>query len=221
MTTVRRITIGLVVTILGAAVVAGVLVHRAGYHAYIIHTGSMTGTYNTGDLVIDRPVTSPIRVGQVITFRHSGLSTDLVTHRVVGLHNGTIQTKGDANQVKDTWNIRPEQVRGVVTACIPQAGYVAYFFKQPAGDAAAVAAVLALILLYGLFFGSDSESTEPESTEPESTEQESTEPELASPFPTNQDFDHRPRPRKPAVLADVVRTVASTPAGQHRVSATR
>ena len=137
---------------LGCVAAIGVHLYREGYRAYIVHTGSMTGTYNEGALVIDKPVTAPIKVGEVITFLHSGLSSDVVTHRVINLDGGTIQTKGDANPTPDTWHIRHNQVKGVVTASIPDGGYVAYFFKQRAGDAAAMTTVIALVLLWGLFF---------------------------------------------------------------------
>ena len=128
------------------------MAHGRGYRAYIVHTGSMNGTYNSGDLVIDKPFKGALHVGEVITFLHSGLSSDVVTHRIASLHDGTIQTKGDANPTKDAWNIRYGQVKGVVVASIPKGGFIVYFFKQPAGIAAAVTSVVALILLYGLFF---------------------------------------------------------------------
>ncbi|XAS77191.1 signal peptidase I [Dermatophilaceae bacterium Sec6.4] len=162
MSIARRLMIGLFAMLLGAAIIGGVQLHRAGYRAYIIHTGSMTGALNTGDLIIDRPASSTLHIGEVITFLHSGQANDVVTHRIVSLNDGTIQTKGDANQVKDTWNIRHNQVKGVVATTIPKAGYVVYFFKQPAGDAAAVTGVLALILLYGLFFDPTAEVADTE-----------------------------------------------------------
>lgn len=160
---VRRITIGLLVVMLGAAVAAGVQLHRAGYRAYIVHTGSMTGSYDTGDLVFDKPgsPTTRYHVGQVISYPHASPEGALVTHRIVSVQDGVIRTKGDANKVADTWTTRPDQVKGVVTASLPKGGYAVYFFKQPAGDAAAMTGVLALILLYGLFFGSSSEVKSP------------------------------------------------------------
>jgi signal peptidase len=155
----RRLTIGLVVVILGAAIAGGIQLHRAGYRAYIVHTGSMTGSYDTGDLVFDKPASPTARyhVGQVITYPHASPEGALVTHRIVSVKDGVIRTKGDANQVADTWTTRPDQVKGVVASSIPKAGYVVYFFKQRAGDAAAMTGLLALILLYGLFFSPTNE----------------------------------------------------------------
>lgn len=148
---VKRLVLSLVVLALCAVGTAGYDLWHHGYRAYIIHTGSMTGSYDSGDFVIDRPVPDHLHVGAAITFAHSG-SGEIVTHRIVSMSSAGIRTKGDANPTPDAWTISPSQVKGVVATSIPRAGYVAYFFKQPAGDAAAMTGILALILLYGLFF---------------------------------------------------------------------
>jgi signal peptidase len=149
---IRRLVISLVAVGIALLVGGGLWLSHQGYHAYIVHTGSMTGTYNSGDLVIDKPVTGPLRIGEPITFYHSGLSSDVVTHRIVGLKRGTIQTKGDANRTRDTWDIRHNQVKGTVMTSLPTMGYAIYFLKQPAGVAAVMTAALAIIFLWGMFF---------------------------------------------------------------------
>jgi signal peptidase len=157
----RLVGIGLMLMLLAVPAVLGLRLHREGWRAYIIHTGSMTGTYDSGGLVIDKPVTSPLRVGQTITFLHSGLSSDVVTHRIVGLKDGTIQTKGDANKVADTWDIRHNQVKGAVVQYLPHMGYVVYFLKHRSGDAAVMTGLLAMVLLWELFFETaDAEAAE-------------------------------------------------------------
>lgn len=148
----RSLKLLLAMALIAGAAAIGVLWHE-GYRAYVVHTGSMTGTYDPGDLIIDKPMTDALHVGQVITFRHSAKATDVVTHRIVSFKNGAIQTKGDANPAPDVWNIPRSFVRGEVAASIPKGGFVVYFFRQPAGVAAAVTSVIALLLLYGLFFG--------------------------------------------------------------------
>ena len=81
------------------------------------------------------------------------MSTDVVTHRITDITKaGLIHTKGDANRTADVWEIRPNQVRGAVVAGIPFAGYVAVYLQQPAGVASVITAVLALMLLWGLWF---------------------------------------------------------------------
>lgn len=156
MTLARRIAIGLIVLVVAQVAAIGLQLHREGYSAYIVHTGSMTGTYNSGGLVIDKPVKAPLHVGEAITFRHSDLSTNLVTHRIVGLKGGTIQTKGDANKVRDTWKIRHNQVKGVVVHYLPDMGYVVYFLKHRSGIAAVMTGLIAVVLLWDLFFAAGS-----------------------------------------------------------------
>jgi signal peptidase len=123
-----------------------------GYRMYVVHTGSMTPTYRPGDIVVDRPNPSTYTAGEVITFRHSDLSSDVVTHRVVSVNAQGIHTKGDANATPDAWTIRPDQVRGQAVLDIRRAGYVAVYFQQPAGIASVVTVVAGAMLLWGLFF---------------------------------------------------------------------
>jgi signal peptidase I len=157
---VRRMFVGLLVAVLGLGAAAAFQLHREGYRAYIIHTGSMTGTYDSGGLVIDRPVSSTgLHVGETITYLHPGVNvSELITHRVVGLKHGTIQTKGDANKIRDTWNTRPDQVRGIVVRYLPDMGYVAYFLQHRTGDLSVVTGLLALILLWDMFFAEGGEA---------------------------------------------------------------
>ncbi|WP_460604263.1 signal peptidase I [Jatrophihabitans fulvus] len=124
-----------------------------GYRPYVVHTGSMEPTYKPGDLVIDRPVRGQVHVGDVITFRHSDVTPDLVTHRVVRVTaKGLIHTKGDANATPDVWEIRPDQVVGRVAKSVSGGGYAMVFLQQPAGIGALATAVFAVVLLWGLFF---------------------------------------------------------------------
>jgi signal peptidase len=124
-----------------------------GYRAYVVHTGSMMPTYNPGDVIIDKPA-GGLHVGETITFRHSDLTTDVVSHRIRRITPHGIVTKGDANRTADAWRIRPDQVRGQVVHAIPRLGFVMIFLKQPAGVGSVMTAVLALILLWDLFFAS-------------------------------------------------------------------
>lgn len=124
-----------------------------GYRVYVIHTGSMSPTDRPGDVVIDRAPHGDYRPGQVITFRHSDAATDVVTHRITDITaTGLIHTKGDANASGDVWDIRPNQVKGVATYTVPRLGYLLVFLKQASGIGAVIAGILALSLLWGLFF---------------------------------------------------------------------
>jgi signal peptidase len=122
-----------------------------GYRAYAVRTGSMHPTYSPGDLIIDEPTPSTYAVGDVITFRTRGGVSPVTTHRVHEV-GGALTTKGDANDAPDVAPVQPENVVGRVVGSIPNAGYVLVFFKQPAGIGSVMTAVLALMLLWGLFF---------------------------------------------------------------------
>jgi signal peptidase len=100
-----------------------------GYKRYVIVGRSMTGTYDRGSLIFDRPVpVGRLRVGDVITYtppRHDGA----VTHRIVWIGRDrsgarAYRTKGDANPAPDPWHFtlhRPTQAR--VAFAVPYVGY--------------------------------------------------------------------------------------------------
>ena len=133
---------------------------HSGYRVYIVHTGSMSPTYKPGTLVIDGPATGKYHPGEVITFRHSSLTTDVVSHRITNITpQGIIHTKGDANPSPDVWNIRPDQVRGTLLSDIPGGGYVLEYLKQPAGIGSIVTTIFAGIMLWGIFFTPEAAET--------------------------------------------------------------
>ena len=150
MTVVRRALVSVLVAVaLGLAVGAATAWHD-GYRVYEVRTGSMTPTYPTGALVVDAPASDGApTVGDVITFR---VSTGLVTHRVSSISAAGYATKGDANPTPDAWTIPRGDVVGHVVAGLAGGGYVLVFFQQPTGAVTVVTALLALSLLWGLFF---------------------------------------------------------------------
>jgi len=100
-----------------------------GWQRYAIVSGSMTGTYDKGSLVLDEVV--PVRelgVGDVITYMPPA-GDHLITHRISWIGKDAtgarvFRTKGDANPVADGWTFRldrPTQAR--VRAGVPYAGY--------------------------------------------------------------------------------------------------
>jgi signal peptidase len=153
----RRVLAGL---LFGALTATGAFLWYHGERAYVVHTGSMSPAYRPGDLLIDGPP-SHVRPGEVITFRHSDLATDVVTHRVTEIRGGIVHTKGDANPTDDTWDIRSEQIRGVVAMRVPRLGYLVVFLKQPAGIGAVLTGTAALVLLFGLFFPATPPTADP------------------------------------------------------------
>jgi signal peptidase len=136
---IRKVLLNLVMVVLFA--IAGVMLVPAalGYHRYIILTGSMTGTYDPGSLVFDKPVpTSSLKVGDPITYAPPpGASPNhkLVTHRIYKIFNGpgghpAYQTKGDANPAPDVWKFQlPQPTQDEVKFHLPYVGYVFEFLS--------------------------------------------------------------------------------------------
>jgi signal peptidase len=114
-----------------AALAALLLVVPAllGWQRYAIVSGSMSGAYDEGSLVLDEVVpVGALRLGDVITYRPPA-GDHLITHRIAWLGRDAqgllFRTKGDANPVADPWTFRldrPTQAR--VRLGIPYAGRV-------------------------------------------------------------------------------------------------
>jgi signal peptidase I len=105
----------------------------AGYQRFIIMTGSMTGTYDRGSIVFDKPVpTASLKVGDPITYDPPPgfTSQGRVTHRIWRITRGkdgvrVYKTKGDANQSPDIWSFTlPRPTQDKVMFHIPEVGYL-------------------------------------------------------------------------------------------------
>jgi signal peptidase len=99
-----------------------------GWERYAIVSGSMSGTYDQGSLVLaDVVPVGDLKVGDVITYTPPA-GDHLVTHRIswIGRDDAgrrIFRTKGDANSIADPWTFRldrPTQAR--VRVGIPYAG---------------------------------------------------------------------------------------------------
>jgi signal peptidase I len=119
------------------AMIASVLVMLVpallGFQRYVILTGSMTGTYDRGSIVFDRPIpTADLKVGDPITYSPPPgfTSQTRVTHRIWWIGRGAngervYRTKGDANKHPDVWKFTLNQsTQDVVVFHIPDVGYV-------------------------------------------------------------------------------------------------
>ena len=162
MSNVRKIALTLVTALFVGIALGGILAWNSGYRLYVVKTGSMAPALMAGDAVLDGPATGSYGSGEIITFRHSSLSTDLVTHRVTDVQSGKIHTKGDANRTADVWDIRPDQVQGVVVQRLPRFGYLIVFLRQPTGIASLLILGVAVMLLWGLLNPSTVKETLPE-----------------------------------------------------------
>ncbi len=134
-----------------------------GYHRYVILTGSMTGTYDRGSVVFDRPVpTSSLKVGEPITYSppHGYTSQQRVTHRIWWIGRGpngerVFRTKGDANKHPDAWKFTLDQAtQDRVFFHVPDIGYVFIVLSLRAFRIALIglpAILIGLFILRGLW----------------------------------------------------------------------
>lgn len=156
MRVVARVLAGTLVAVLLGALLVGVVGWARGYRVYVVHTGSMVPALVPGDAVLDGPAQPPVP-GQVVTFRLGG-PDGRVTHRVVSTVDGIVHTKGDGNATVDPWVIKPDDVVGTMQARLPRVGFLLVYLRTPAGLASLLTSLLALALLWRVFFPKPVES---------------------------------------------------------------
>jgi signal peptidase len=101
-----------------------------GWERYAIVSGSMSGTYDQGSLVLaDVVPVDELVVGDVITYLPPA-GDHLITHRIAWIGRDDagrrlFRTKGDANPVADPWTFRLDQAEQArVRLGVPFAGHV-------------------------------------------------------------------------------------------------
>ena len=97
-----------------------------GYKSYVIKTNSMEPTINVDDVVINKEVKQEdLLVGDVITFLQDG---EVITHRITKIDNDgdkiQYSTKGDNNNIEDTFKITYENIEGKHLLTIPYLGKI-------------------------------------------------------------------------------------------------
>ena len=105
---------------------------------YIVESGSMEPKIRVGGIIFVLP-SNNYQIGDVITFSTTGSRTP-TTHRVIGksypegLAGGAIyNTKGDANEDPDNFEVSSSQIVGKVALALPYLGYFADYAKKPQG----------------------------------------------------------------------------------------
>jgi signal peptidase len=131
---------------------AGAAPLALGDHSYVVRSGSMTPTIETGDVVVAQQI-EPLsaRVGQIVTFKDPDGSGRLLSHRVRAVHrNGTdvsFVTQGDANTGQERWNVPVDGQIGRVLYRIPKIGYALVWTQVPGGRVGLI--VIPALLLVG------------------------------------------------------------------------
>jgi len=101
-------------------------VNNRWYKLIYVKSDSMAPLFKSGDLIFITKPPYEIKPGMVISFQ---IKNDIVTHRVVAVSDdGSITTKGDANNVIDDWgNLKIKKIGGIYRFKIPYLGYpIAY-----------------------------------------------------------------------------------------------
>ncbi len=129
-----------------------------GWQRYVIVSGSMTGTYDRGSLVLAEVVpVAALEVGDVITYTPPPGSGPhgLVTHRIVSIRDKggrrVFRTKGDANASVDPWTFelrQPTQAR--VVFHVPYVGY-ALSAASNREHRTLIVGILAFLIVAGTF----------------------------------------------------------------------
>jgi len=150
-----RVLRGAVIALLTALVAVNVLLlfsrfvwrqdppHILGLYPLVVTTGSMEPNLPAGAMVVAR-AQEDYQAGDVISFRQDG---GVVTHRIVEETAEGYVTAGDANNTPDSKPVPRQAVLGRVVLCLPWAGTLLLFLREPLGILALAAVGAALIFL--------------------------------------------------------------------------
>lgn len=120
------------------------------YRIMVVQSSSMEPAIKLGAIVVAKPA-KEYKVGDVITFKASKESENLITHRIIEIkkEDGKIfyKTKGDASEDPDITPILKERVVGKVLFSIPYLGYAVAAAKKPYGFALIVIVPAAIIII--------------------------------------------------------------------------
>ena len=118
-----------------------------GFESMVVLSGSMEPEIAVGSMVYVKSVDfEDIEVGDVISFKLS--DGTMVTHRVAAINpDGTLTTKGDANDTADNSPVKEKQLVGMVKGHLPFVGQLSSFIKSSLGIASLCAVAIVVILL--------------------------------------------------------------------------
>ncbi|QEO10528.1 signal peptidase I [Protaetiibacter larvae] len=122
---------GLLLFMLGLAVIVVIVPIATGSSTFTVLTGSMQPHLPPGTFIVVRPTPAEdIRIGDVITYQLESGKPAVVTHRVIArtidgaTGELTFTTQGDANNTPDPKPVTAVQVRGVLWYAVPYIGWV-------------------------------------------------------------------------------------------------
>lgn len=98
-----------------------------GVNSYVVLSGSMEPNISTGSVVLVDTKDRDYRVGDVISY---WIENQIVTHRIVEIQETIYKTKGDSNEIEDSFSIELSQIIGKVKFHIPRLGYFIFYLKS-------------------------------------------------------------------------------------------
>jgi signal peptidase len=139
----RAVTVFTVKVLLSAVVMAAtttmfslfiwtVLPFAVGWSPSVVLTGSMEPSIAPGDIVVTAPIEpDALKLGYVIRFKDPSHSHPYLLHRIIEINpDGTLKTKGDANQSADSTPVPRENVTGVARLRVPVIGLPAVWLRN-------------------------------------------------------------------------------------------
>ncbi len=111
-------------------ILVAVMVLAGFLQVFVVLSDSMQPTFTAGDVIVtvDTPARL-LRVNDVITYRSPENRDCFVTHRIVNISNNrevlSFQTKGDANEQWDQYDVTFDKIVGRMVVTIPLIGYLA------------------------------------------------------------------------------------------------
>ena len=126
-----------------------------GIKTFVIVSGSMEPTLNIGDVILVKDIEeNDIKENDIISYREG---QSIVTHRVIEIEeteNGKkFITKGDNNNVKDSYPVRYRDIEGKYDSKINGIGNVVLFFQNKI-------VIICVILIFYLIYMHDANKQE-------------------------------------------------------------
>ena len=147
------------------------ILYICGFVPYVVLSGSMEPTIDTGSLCFINKNTSfdSIKEEDIIAFEMN--DGTLVTHRAVEVTDSGITTKGDNNKDADGNKVTNNNYVGKNVFWIPKVGYAVKAFQSTAGKVIILTSIV-LLFAVGFLFGDDKKKDKEKSKEKDKDKEE-------------------------------------------------
>jgi signal peptidase len=129
---VAELTGRVVLATVSALLFWSVVPHLVGWSSEVVVSGSMMPRVAPGDVVVSQPVRAEnLLPGQVILVANPARPGTLLMHRMVSRYpDGSLKTKGDANNEADSTPVPAAMVRGLPRLRVPYVGLPMLWLRQ-------------------------------------------------------------------------------------------